>query len=154
MDGAILTFAGLAIYAQFYADLKAFSALKKQRTSFKVVEAALESMEEMRAAIEEHPHGLIIRFDVAARSSRLEIPSGYNPWRRCIEAKLTEEPAEGRANRQLIGEVARIFGIPEREVEILNGHKSSRKILLARGMSIDRALASLKKDAIDAGCKE
>jgi uncharacterized protein (TIGR00251 family) len=96
-------------------------------------------VEDLKEAIKLHPRGLTIRFEVAPGSSKLEVPSGFNPWRRTLEARLTEEPTRGKANRQLVEEVARILGIPERNVEVLSGHKNSRKVLLVTGLDLDVA---------------
>ena len=100
-------------------------------------------MEDFREAIKPHPRGLTIRFEVAPGSSKLEVPSGFNPWRRTLEARLTEEPTKGRANRQLVEEVARILGIPERNVEVLSGHKSARKVLMVIGVDLEAAIFCL-----------
>jgi hypothetical protein len=101
-------------------------------------------VEDFREAIKPHPRGLTIRFEVAPGSSKLEVPSGFNPWRRTLEARLTEEPIKGKANRQLVAEVARILCIPERNVEVLSGHKSARKVLLVTGMDLEAAIFCLK----------
>ena len=98
----------------------------------------------MDEALSFHPLGLTIRFEITPAASQLAVPSGFNPWRRSLEARLTEEASRGRANRQLIKEVARIFSLPEEEVEILKGEKSSRKILLIKGRSIEEAVSLLK----------
>ncbi len=95
-------------------------------------------------AIQSHPKGLIIRFDVSPGASRLIVPSGFNPWRKAFEARLTEEPTGGKANRQLISAIAEIFSIPERDVEIMSGQKSAKKVLLVKGMDLNRALSLLK----------
>lgn len=100
-------------------------------------------MEDIKEAIKPHPQGLIIQFEVAPGSSELKVPSGFNPWRRTLEARLTEEPTKGKANRQLVEEVARVLGIPERNVEVLSGHKSARKILLVAGLDPDVAIYRL-----------
>lgn len=97
-------------------------------------------------ALSYHPLGLTIRFEITPGASQLAVPSGFNPWRRSLEARLTEEASRGRANRQLIEEVARIFSLPEGEVEILMGEKSSRKVLLVKGRSIEEAASLLKLD--------
>jgi len=99
---------------------------------------------DLRHAIEPHPQGFTIRFEVTPGSSRLQVPSGFNPWRRSLEAKLTEEPTKGRANQQLVEEVARILHLPEGSVEVLSGHKNHRKVVLVRGGSVDEALSLLK----------
>ena len=100
-------------------------------------------MEDIKEAIKPHPQGLIIQFEVAPGSSELKVPSGFNPWRRTLEARLTEEPTKGKANRQLVEEVARVLGIPERNVAILSGHKSARKVLLVAGLDPDVAVYRL-----------
>lgn len=100
-------------------------------------------MEDFKEAVKPHPQGLTIRFEVTPGSSKLEVPSGFNPWRKVLEARLTEEPTKGRANRQLVEEVARILGIPERNVEVLSGHKSARKVLLVTGLDPDVAVYRL-----------
>ena len=40
--------------------------------------------------------------------------------------------------------VAEMFSLPKESVEVLSGHKSARKVLLVRGVSIERALSLLK----------
>jgi uncharacterized protein len=102
-------------------------------------------MEDLAGAIEPHPKGLTIRFEVSPGSGRLEVPSGYNPWRKSIEARLTEEPTKGKANRQLLKAVAKIMGIPEGNVEVITGHKNSRKVLLVRGVALDQAALKLSE---------
>jgi uncharacterized protein len=95
-------------------------------------------------AVEAHPLGCIIRFEVVPGSSRLAVPSGFNPWRRSLEARLTEEASKGRANRQLVAELARALSISESNVELLSGHKNARKVLLVRGVGMDKAISILK----------
>jgi uncharacterized protein len=94
-------------------------------------------------AVKSHPQGCTISFEVVPGSSQLAVPSGFNPWRRSIEAHLTEEPSRGRANRQLTEELARALGISELKVVVLSGHKSARKLLLVKGMTKDEAVSAL-----------
>jgi uncharacterized protein len=100
-------------------------------------------VEDFRAAVKPHPLGLTIQFEVSPGSSELKVPSGFNPWRRTLEARLTEEPTRGKANRQLVEELARKLGIPERNVEVLSGHKSARKVLLVTGLDPNVAINRL-----------
>jgi uncharacterized protein len=100
---------------------------------------------DLSEAVKPHPQGCIISFEVVPGSTRLAVPSGYNPWRRSIEAHLTEEPSRGRANLQLTKELARTLGISEKEVEVLSGHKCARKLLLVKGMAKDEAVSALKQ---------
>jgi uncharacterized protein (TIGR00251 family) len=118
-----------------------------QRISFKVVADSVSIVEDFTEAIKPHPRGLTIRFEVTPGSSELEVPSGFNPWRRTLEARLTEEPTKGKANLQLVKEVARILGIPERNVAVLSGHKSARKVLLVTGLDPDVAVNCLNMNS-------
>ena len=96
-------------------------------------------------AVKPHPLGCVICFEVVPGSSRLAVPSGFNPWRRAFQAHLTEEPSRGRANRQLTEELAGLLGIPLQKVEVMSGQKSARKLLLLRGISRDEAVCALEK---------
>jgi uncharacterized protein len=96
-------------------------------------------------AIKPHPHGCTISFEVVPGSTRLAVPSGFNPWRRSIEAHLTEEPARGRANRQLTEELARTLCISALNIVVLSGHKSARKLILIKGMGKDQAVVALEQ---------
>jgi uncharacterized protein (TIGR00251 family) len=95
-------------------------------------------------ALSQHPKGLTIRFEITPGASQLRVPSGFNPWRRALEARLTEKASRGRANRQLIKEVARIFSLSEDDVGILRGERSSSKVLLVKGRGVEEAVALLK----------
>ena len=96
-------------------------------------------------AVKPHPLGCVICFEVVPGSSRLAVPSGFNPWRSALQAHLTEEPSRGRANRQLTEELARLLCIPGQKVEVMSGQKSARKLLLVRGISRDEAVCALEK---------
>ena len=98
---------------------------------------------DIREAVKSHPLGCIISFEVVPGSSRLAVPSGFNPWRRSLEAHLTEEPSRGRANRQLTEELASVLRISELMVVVLSGQRSARKLLLVKGMTKDEAVLAL-----------
>lgn len=94
-------------------------------------------------AIKPHPQGCIISFEIVPGCSRLAVPSGYNPWRRSIEARLTEEPVKGKANRQLIEELARTLEISRQDVEVMSGQKSSKKTVLVKGVMKNEVFKAL-----------
>ena len=93
--------------------------------------------------IRPHPQGCAIRFEVVPGSSCVAVPSGFNPWRKTLEARLTEQPSRGKANLQLIEEVANVLGIPKKDIEIMSGHKSAMKVLLARGIDARQVISLL-----------
>lgn len=94
-------------------------------------------------AVKSHPQGCVICFEIVPGCSRLAVPSGYNPWRRSLEAHLTEEPIKGRANRQLMEQLARILGISEQKIELMSGQRSTKKTILVKGMGREEAWAVL-----------
>jgi uncharacterized protein YggU (UPF0235/DUF167 family) len=96
---------------------------------------------DLKDAISPHPQGFTIRFEVVPGSSRLAVPSGYNPWRRSL-SQADEEPT-GKGQPQLVEAVAEIL-LPKESVEVLSGHKNARKVLLVRGVNIEQALSLLK----------
>mgnify|MGYP000865109773 FL=1 len=96
-------------------------------------------------AIKSHPQGCVISFEIVPGCSRMLVPSGYNPWRRSLEARLTEEPIKGRANRQLLEELARALGISEQKVVVMSGQKSSKKSILVQGITRDQAQSVLAR---------
>jgi len=94
---------------------------------------------DVQEAIDPHPRGVLIRFEVAPGSARLLVPSGYNPWRKALEAKLTERPEKGRANHQLESTIADLFEIPRDRVQVVAGQKSSRKTVIILGVGAEEA---------------
>lgn len=60
-----------------------------------------------------------------------------------MEARLTEEPIKGRANRQLIEELARTLGISEQKIEVMSGQKNSKKTVLVKGIMKDEVFKVL-----------
>ena len=56
---------------------------------------------------------------------------------------MTEEACKGRANRQLVEELARILSISGSDIELLSGHKNARKVLLVKGVEKDKAISIL-----------
>jgi len=69
-----------------------------------------------------------------------------------LQARLIEQPSRGKANIQLIEEVAKILGIPKNDIEIISGHKSAIKVLLVRGIDAMQAV-SLLRPRIDGQAK-
>ncbi len=57
---------------------------------------------------------------------------------------MTEEASKGKANRQLVEELARALSISESDIELLSGHKNARKVLLVKGVEKDKAISKLK----------
>jgi uncharacterized protein (TIGR00251 family) len=103
------------------------------------------NMMDSSVAVRSHPQGCVISFEIVPGSTHLEVPSGFNPWRKSFEAHLTEEPLRGKANRQLIQTLAKTLGISDLKVELLTGQRSAKKVVLVRGLSRDEAICVLSK---------
>ncbi len=106
-------------------------------------------MKRLNEAVEGHPDGVLIHIDVAPASSQVEVPASFNVWRGSIEVKLTEKADRGRANRQLIQELAKAFEVSQKDIEIMRGHKSQRKVVLIRGADVESIIAILKRSLGD-----
>jgi uncharacterized protein len=101
---------------------------------------------DFKEAIKSHPQGFIIRFEIVPGSSRLSVPSGFNPWKEVMEARLTEKPFRGRANMQLMKALAELFNISTDQIKILSGQKSTKKVVLIKGIELEKAILLLKLD--------
>jgi uncharacterized protein (TIGR00251 family) len=94
-------------------------------------------------AIKALDSGIILGIEVTPGSRSLSVPSGYNEWRRRIEVKLTKNAQKGKANEQLIESLAELFGISSSDILISSGATSSKKSLLIKGVSYQRAVSVL-----------
>ncbi|TFH05931.1 MAG: YggU family protein [Methanosarcina sp.] len=92
-------------------------------------------------AIKALDSGIIIDIEVTPGSRSLSVPSGYNEWRKRIEVKLTKNAQKGKANEQLIESLAELFGISNSDILINSGATSSKKSLLVKGVSYQRAVS-------------
>ncbi|WP_292467191.1 DUF167 domain-containing protein [Methanolobus sp.] len=81
-------------------------------------------------ALKEVDAGVIIDIEVTPGSKSLCVPSGYNHWRKRIEVRLSQNAQKGKANEQLIGILADIFGLRSSAISIVSGMHNSKKSLL------------------------
>ena len=61
-------------------------------------------------AVRESGSSVLIDIEVTPGSKVLQVPSGYNEWRKRIEVKLSQNAQKGKANEQLIGEISLFSG--------------------------------------------
>jgi len=86
--------------------------------------------------------GVLIDLEVSPGAKETRVPSGYNEWRRRIEAKLRRaaaRPGQRGAARALSG----LLGVPESRIEIASGARDSRKSVKVLGASRDEVLKRL-----------
>lgn len=81
-------------------------------------------------ALKKVDSGVIIDIEVTPGSKFLSVPSGYNPWRKRIEVRLSQNAQKGKANEQLIAALAELFGLRNSDVSFVNGMHNSKKSLL------------------------
>ena len=86
-------------------------------------------------AIRAAKDGAVIDFEVSPGAKRTELPSGYNPWRKRIEAKIRAQPEKGKANDELISALADLFSVPAKDIEITSGATSGKKTILIHNIT-------------------
>ncbi|MFQ6054424.1 MAG: DUF167 domain-containing protein [Methanosarcinales archaeon] len=96
-------------------------------------------------AIKSTEDGVIIDFEIMPNAKSLKVPSGYNQWRRRIEAKVTESAHKGKANKQLIASLAKLFDVNIKKIEIISGATSSKKSIKIAGVSMDEVIKVLNQ---------
>ncbi|WP_094226711.1 DUF167 domain-containing protein [Methanolobus psychrotolerans] len=95
--------------------------------------------------------GVIIDIEVTPGSKSLCVPSGYNLWRKRIEVRLSQNAQKGKANEQLIGSIADLFGLRPSDISIVNGMHNSKKSLLL-GNAEYSVIISILNDKLPAHC--
>ena len=94
-------------------------------------------------AVRAAPGGTVIDFDVSPGAKRTLVPSGYNPWRKRLEAKLKAPPERGKANEELINALASLFDIPAASIEIASGTRDSLKSVRLAGIKREDIIKTL-----------
>lgn len=80
---------------------------------------------------------------VVPRASREELAGVQDG---ALRIRLTAPPVEGAANRALVDFVARLLDLPKRDVDILAGHGSRRKVVAVRSLAPEEVAARLQAD--------
>ena len=91
-------------------------------------------------AVREDSDGILINIEVTPGTKTVKVPSGYNPWRKRIEVRLSREAKQGKANRQLIQELSGKLGIKENDVTLISGHTTHKKTVHVKGMKKEQIL--------------
>ncbi|HIH69445.1 DUF167 domain-containing protein [Methermicoccus shengliensis] len=85
-------------------------------------------------AIRKTDDGVLLDVEVSPSSKRTEIPAGYDAWRKRIVVKVAAPPRGGRANTELVREIARRLGVPTSSVRIVAGEASTKKTIKVLGV--------------------
>lgn len=102
----------------------------------------------VKDAVREGGDGVLIDIEVTPGTKTVKIPSGYNPWRKRIEVRLSREAQKGKANQQLIRELSGMLGIKENDITLISGHSGHKKTVHIKGMNLEK-VNSLMESLID-----
>ena len=80
--------------------------------------------------------GVVLRVQVQPRSSQNQIVGLQGD---ALKIKLTSPPVDGAANKACCAYLAKVFGLPKREVELVAGQKSRQKKVLLNGVELSSA---------------
>ena len=98
--------------------------------------------------MEEDGEGIALLLEVNPGSGTMRFPAGFNEWRGRIGIKVHAQPQAGKANSEVVAEVARFFHVPPRRVRIESGETDSRKRVVIDGLDREGALSRLA-EALD-----
>ena len=96
-------------------------------------------------AVRESGSSVLIDIEVTPGSKVLQVPSGYNEWRKRIEVKLSQNAQKGKANEQLIGEISSLFRIPGSRVSIESGSLNSKKTVMIKDIGRNDVIEVFRK---------
>ncbi len=94
-------------------------------------------------AIKDTGNGVVIDLKVIPGSGSTEVPYGYDESRNRIRAKLSAKAVDGKANKQLIRELSRLFGINPAHIQ-LNGRTSTKKSIKLIGVTKEDVIRILR----------
>lgn len=94
----------------------------------------------LKKAVKVRNEGVTIDLDVTPGAKKSEI--GFDEWRNVITIKVKNPPKKGKANNEIIKKFKEFLG---REVEIIAGHTSSRKVILVHDASGDEVVKKLEE---------
>lgn len=88
---------------------------------------------------------VLIDLEVTPGAKFSEIPSGYNPWRKRIEVRISEQAQKGKANEQLIEEFSAFFSVPKSSIQVEAGSTSTKKTIGISSVTLEFVEENLKK---------
>ncbi len=77
----------------------------------------------------DHPktQGIYIEIVVKANSKKTEVPTRVEG--NIIYVKIKSPPRHGKANKELLRELSKLFNVSQDRINIVSGHSSSRKTI-------------------------
>ena len=84
--------------------------------------------------------GVILSLHVQPRASKNEIIGTIEG---SLKVRLTSPPVEGAANKLCCEFIAKLCGLPKRDVTIVSGEKSRHKRVKVAGLSVEQVQSAL-----------
>jgi len=88
--------------------------------------------------------GVLIDVEVSPNASKTAI-LGYDRWRDAIKVSVKSPPKGGKANRELLEFLSDLFDC---RVEILKGERSTRKVVILKGVDYEKVLNVLSTKSV------
>lgn len=86
------------------------------------------------------PGGIELSVLVQPRASRSKIVGEHDGM---LKIQLAAPPVDGEANAELVQMLARLLGVPKRQVTLISGETSRRKRVRVDGVETATALAAM-----------
>lgn len=91
------------------------------------------------------PEGASFRVKVQAGAGGRTAAAGE--WAGALKLKVGKPPERGAANRECLDYLARALGVPHRALEIVQGERSSLKVIRVAGATPEQVLVRLQAGA-------
>ncbi|HEY9204405.1 MAG TPA: DUF167 domain-containing protein [Candidatus Methanoperedens sp.] len=96
----------------------------------------------MKDAVRQTRDGVILDLKISPGAKATGV-SGYNPWRKRIEIRLSEPAEKGKANAELISFLSSILKVNSRNIQITAGTTNSKKSVKIIGANAPDILNAL-----------
>ena len=78
----------------------------------------------------------------------------YDPWRQRIRLSVAARAEGGKANREVLGTIARVLEVPAASVVLVRGATTRRKTVRVDGVGLEEAITALARHLGDLGVAE
>lgn len=103
-------------------------------------------MARLEDAVREAEHGgIALNIEVQPGARAPGFPSGFNPWRGRIQARVKAPPEDGQANEEMRILLAEFFEVPPAQVALSHGATNRLKTVVVQGVPVRAALARLRE---------
>jgi hypothetical protein len=102
-------------------------------------------MARLEDAVREAGEGVALNLEVQPGARSEGFPSGFNPWRGRIQARVQAQPENGEANEALRGLVSQFFQVPASQVVLTHGATDRQKTVVVQGLPWKDALLRLRE---------